>query len=98
VRVVAVGELDGDDASRLASYLDAVAFTFDGRIDLDLRAIDRIDARGVSMLIGLRRRFGRRVRIVPSEGVARAVHFVARSEHNRREGGGGEQMLAPPAR
>ena len=91
--VVAVGEFDRDDASRLAAYVDAVAFTFDGRIDLDLRGLERIDAHGVRMLLGLRRRLGRRLRIVPSEGVARAVHFVALSERNRREGA--EDKKAP---
>jgi ABC-type transporter Mla MlaB component len=98
VAVVAVGELDRDDAPRLAAYLEAVAFTFDGRIALDLRGLQRIDAHGVAVLTGLRRQFGRRLQIVPSEDVAQAVHFVARSERNRREGGADEQQLIPPAR
>jgi anti-anti-sigma regulatory factor len=87
VSVVAAGELDQrDDASRLERYLDAVAFTFDGRIVLDLRGLEGIDTHGVGTLIGLRRRLGRRLRILPSEDVAQAIHFVARSERNRREG------------
>jgi ABC-type transporter Mla MlaB component len=90
--VVAVGELDRDDASRLASFVDTVAFTFDGVINVDLRGLERIDEDGVIMLIGLRRRLGRRLRIIPSESVARAVHYVVRSERNRREGGEDEQV------
>ena len=95
VTVVAVGELDRDDASRLDRYLDTVAFSFDGRIELDLRGLERIDAHGVHALIRVRRRLGRRLQIIPSEGVARAINFVARSERNRREGGE-EQRLAGP--
>ena len=92
--VVAVGEFDRGDASRLAAYVDAVAFRFDGRIDLDLRGLEHIDEHGVSMLILLRRRLGRRLRIVPSDGVARAVHFAVLSERNRREGGEGPLLPA----
>ena len=92
--ILAVGELDRDDASRLAAYVDTVAFTFDGRIALDLRGLERIDEYGVAVLIGLRQRLGRRLRIIPSESVARAVHFVARSERNRREGGEDGQLPA----
>lgn len=96
--VVAVGELDRDDATRLDKYLDVVAFTFDGRIDLDLRGLERIDPFGVLTLINVRRRLGRRLRIIPSESVARAINFVARSERNRREGGDEEQQLTGPPR
>ena len=85
--VVAAGEFGRGDASRVAACVDAVAFTWDGRIDLDLRGLERIDEHGVRMLIGLRRRLGRRLRIVPSEDVARAVHLVALGERNRHEGG-----------
>ncbi len=98
VRVVAVGALDRDDASRLARYLKAVAFTFDGRIDLDLRELDAIDAHGIRLLIGLRRQLGRRLRFIPSEELARAVHLVARSEGHRRDGAEDAQLLAPPAK
>ena len=93
--VVAVGEFGRGDASRLAACIDAVAFAWDGRIDLDLRGLERIDESGVRVLIGLRRRLGRRLRIVPSEGVAQTVHFVALSERTRAEGGGDGR---PPAR
>lgn len=98
VTVVAVGELDRDDASRLDRFVDAVAFTFDGRIELDLRGLGRIDQQGVHTLIRLRRRIGRRLRIIPSEDVARAIKFVARSERNRREKGDEEQQLTGPPR
>ncbi len=98
VTVVAAGELDRDDASRLDRYVNAVAFTFDGRIELDLRGVEHIDAQGVRTLMNVRRRLGSRLRIVPSESVVRAVHFVARSERNRLEGGEDERQLTGPAR
>ena len=85
--VVAVGECGRGDAPRLAACVETVAHTWDGRIELDLRGLERIDEHGVNMLVALRRRLGRRLRVVPSEDVARAVRFVALSERNRQDPG-----------
>ena len=84
LRVVTIGDLDFQGSPQLANYVDTVASTFDSPIELDLRGIRAIDPHGVSLLIRLRRRFRRRLRIIPSEPVARTVHFVARGARNRR--------------
>jgi anti-anti-sigma factor len=86
VPVVAVGgELDHSAERRLSKYVAAVAATVGGRIELDLRSVRSIDPAGVRLLVEMRRRFGaERLSIVPSEAVARAVHFVAIGERNRR--------------
>ncbi len=84
VRVVTAGVLDEETARALAGYLQTVASTYQSAIELDLRAVTAIDPAGVRVLLELRRQFRRRLRIVPSRAIARTVHFVARSERNRR--------------
>jgi len=88
-RVIVRGVLDRASAGQLAEYLDTVVSTFAGTIELDLRGIRRIDPTGVALLVRLQRRLRARVAILPSEAVARTVHFVAEGERNRREHGGG---------
>jgi anti-anti-sigma regulatory factor len=88
-RVVVGGELDHRAVGQLSDYLDGIARRFAERIELDLSAVRRIDPAGVKFLVRARRRFGDgRILIVPSEAIARTVHFVAQGERNRREGGG----------
>ena len=86
VAVVTAGVLDRAGSTRLATYLDMVAATVEHPIELDLRGVTAIDPHGVGLLIRLRRRFLARLAIIPSETVARTVHFVARAERNRFEG------------
>jgi anti-anti-sigma regulatory factor len=84
LRVVTAGTLDGEGASRLERYVDEVASRFEAAIELDMRAVTAIDPDGVRLLIGLRRRFRRRLRIVPSGEIAATVRSaVTRGERNR---------------
>ena len=83
VRVAAAGKLDREGSPRLATYLEIVAETFKGPLELDLRGVSAVDGDGVRLLVGLQRTFRRRLRIIPSEAVAHTVHVAARPARSR---------------
>ena len=85
-RVVVAGVLDRPAVGQLSEYLDTLAWSFPGAIELDLAGVRRIDPSGVALLVSVRRRLRGRVAIVPSAAITQTVHYVAEAERNRREG------------
>jgi hypothetical protein len=85
------GELTWRTCGLLAEHLDAVLGTFrDRRVELDLTGVREIDPAGVAFLVRLRRVHARdRLAIIPGDRITHTVHYVARGERNRREGGRG---------